>query len=118
MNPGPRITREKKTIAAMMVIYCRDHHGGGGRLCRECASLLDYGHRRLDTCPFQEDKTACNRCEVHCYSSHMRERARDLMHYSGPRMPRPHPILSLWHLLDKLRPAPKLKVRPHPSRKP
>jgi hypothetical protein len=48
----------------------------------------------------------------------MRERARDLMHYSGPRMLRPHPILSLWHLLDKLRPAPKLKVRPHPSRKP
>jgi hypothetical protein len=111
MTSGRRITREKKTITAMMAIYCRDHHPGNKALCTECNSLLDYAHRRLDTCPFQEEKPACNLCEVHCYSAVMRERVRDVMRYAGPRMLGPHPILSLGHILDKLRPAPKLKAR-------
>ncbi|RKT46391.1 nitrous oxide-stimulated promoter family protein [Thiocapsa rosea] len=106
---GRRIAREKKTITAMMAIYCRDHHPGPKGLCVECVSLLDYAHRRLDTCPFQEEKPACNLCEVHCYSALMRERVREVMRYSGPRMLWPHPILSLGHILDKLRPAPQLK---------
>jgi hypothetical protein len=117
MTSGPRITREKKTITAMMGIYCRDHHPGNNGRCAECSSLLDYAHRRLDTCPFQEEKPACNLCEVHCYSAVMRERVREVMRYAGPRMLWPHPILSLGHILDKLRPAPKLKSRP-PSDKP
>ncbi|NCC26905.1 MAG: nitrous oxide-stimulated promoter family protein [Gammaproteobacteria bacterium] len=108
---GRRIRREKKTITAMMAIYCRDHHPGHKGLCAECVSLLDYSHRRLDTCPFQDEKPACNLCEVHCYSAVMRERVRDVMRYAGPRMLRPHPILSLGHILDKLRPAPKLQAR-------
>ncbi|MFB1489196.1 MULTISPECIES: nitrous oxide-stimulated promoter family protein [unclassified Thiocapsa] len=107
---GRRITREKKTITAMLGIYCRDHHPGNAGLCAECRPLLDYAHRRLETCPFQEDKPACNLCEVHCYSALMRERVRDVMRYAGPRMLRPHPILSLGHILDKLREAPKLKA--------
>jgi hypothetical protein len=114
---GRRITREKKTITAMMGIYCRDHHAARKGLCAECLSLLDYAHRRLDTCPFQEEKPACNLCEVHCYSALMRERVRDVMRYAGPRMLWPHPILSLWHILDKLRPAPKLKSRAQSDRR-
>ena len=114
---GRRITREKKTITAMMAIYCRDHHTDQKGLCAECTSLLDYAHRRLDTCPFQEEKPACNLCEVHCYSALMRERVRDVMRYAGPRMLWPHPILSLGHILDKLRPAPKLKARAQSDKK-
>jgi hypothetical protein len=106
---GRRITREKRTIAAMMAIYCRDHHPGHEGRCAECVAMLDYAHRRLDTCPFQEEKPACNLCEVHCYSALMRERVRDVMRYSGPRMLWPHPILSLGHILDKFRPAPTLR---------
>lgn len=110
-----RIQREKKTISAMMVIFCHDHHPGQASLCEDCAKLLDYAHRRLDTCPFQDEKPACNHCEVHCYSALMRERVRDVMRYSGPRMMGSHPLLSLWHLLDKLRPSPRLKRRDRAS---
>lgn len=111
MSSGRRIAREKKTIAAMLAIYCRDHHASVGGLCAECAGLLDYAQRRLDTCPFQAEKPACNLCEVHCYAATWRERTRAVMRYAGPRMLWPHPILSLCHLLAKWRPRPRLDVR-------
>jgi len=108
---GPRIRHEKRTIDAMLGIYCRDRHGTGGALCAECARLRDYAHGRLDTCPFQEAKPVCNRCEVHCYSQTLRERVRQVMRYAGPRMPLRHPWLALLHGLDKLRAVPKLGRR-------
>ncbi len=108
---GPRIRQEKRTIDAMLGVYCRDRHGTRSVLCPECAHLQDYAHRRLDTCPFQEDKPVCNRCEVHCYSQATRERVREVMRYAGPRMPLRHPWLSLLHLLDKLRAVPSLTRR-------
>lgn len=111
MPTGQRLEREKKTIAAMLTIYCRDHHGGRRELCTDCAGLLDYARRRLDRCPFQEAKPACNHCEVHCYSAIQRERVRDVMRYAGPRMILPHPILSLWHLIDTKWPVPSLERR-------
>ncbi|MCU7804532.1 MAG: nitrous oxide-stimulated promoter family protein [Candidatus Thiodiazotropha sp. (ex Lucinoma borealis)] len=103
-----RIKREQQTIAAMMVIYCTDHHHTNGVLCSECSQLLDYARRRLDTCPFQEEKPACNHCTVHCYSKDMRERVQQVMRYAGPRMMLRHPILSFYHLLDKFREVPEL----------
>jgi predicted amidophosphoribosyltransferase len=103
-----RIKREKQTISAMMVIYCTDHHHGGGTLCAACDELLDYAHRRLDTCPFQEEKPACNHCHVHCYSREMRKRVQGVMRYAGPRMLWRHPLLSFYHLMDKRRKVPKL----------
>jgi hypothetical protein len=103
-----RIKREKQTISAMMAIYCRDHHHSGGALCTACHQLLDYAHRRLDSCPFQEKKPACNHCNVHCYSRGMRVRVQEVMRYAGPRMIRRHPLLSLYHLMDKLRRVPTL----------
>ncbi|MBK5965157.1 hypothetical protein CCR95_13930 [Thiocystis minor] len=109
MSAGRRITREKKTIAAMLAIDCRDHHASARGRCDDCAALLDDAQRRLDTCPFQEEKPVCNLCEVHCYAATPRERVRLVMRDAGPRMLWPHPILSLGHLLDKWRPVPKLK---------
>lgn len=112
MAQGARIKREQKTIRAMMAIYCRDHHEPAvAGLCPDCTALLDYAHRRLDICPFQDEKPACNHCEVHCYSAKMRERVREVMRYAGPRMLRPHPILSLRHLFDELRPSRTLTLR-------
>lgn len=105
---GPRIAREKQTILVMSRIYCRGHHGMAVGLCGECAALLDYARRRLDTCPFQEEKPACNHCQVHCYSARMRERVKVVMRYAGPRMLLRHPVLSLYHLLDKRRAPPAL----------
>lgn len=121
-QPGTRIRQEKRTIDAMLGIYCRDLHGSQSEaragLCAACARLQDYAHRRLDTCPFQEEKPVCNRCEVHCYSQSMREQVRQVMRYAGPRMPLRHPWLAFLHLLDKLRAVPSLASRRRRARPP
>jgi len=96
----PRIEREKRTIRAMLALYCRDHHGRADELCDECAELLKYALGRLDRCPFGEGKTACSDCEIHCYKPAMREKVRQVMRYSGPRMLLHHPILAVRHLID------------------
>lgn len=107
-----RIQREQRTIAAMLALYCRDRHGtAAGGLCPECGPLLAYAHRRLEVCPFQEAKPACNKCQVHCYSAAMRERVTAVMRYAGPRMLLHHPVLSLFHLYDTWRPVPGLGRR-------
>ena len=108
---GRRIAREKRTIEAMVHLYCRDHHGTTDGLCADCKVLLGYALQRLDNCPFEESKPACNRCEVHCYSKSMRERVKVMMRYSGPRMLLHHPILAVRHLLDERRPVPTLPKR-------
>lgn len=105
----PRLAREYKTIAAMIRIYCRAHRHAEAVPCEACRQLLDYADRRLDTCPFHEDKPVCNKCTVHCYSKGMRERVRAVMRFSGPRMLYRHPWLALRHLLDTRRPAPELQ---------
>ena len=105
---GPRISQEKRTIDAMLGIYCRDRHATREGLCPDCTALRGYAHRRLEICPFQEDKPVCNRCEVHCYSARMRERVRAVMRYAGPRMLLRHPVLAIRHLLDERRPVPSL----------
>ena len=109
-----RIAREKRTIEAMMRIYCRDHHAVAEGLCDECNRLLIYARGRLDTCPFQEAKPACNHCEVHCYSREMRNKVKLVMGYAGPRMTYRYPWLSLLHLFDKFRRVPTLSsLRQH-----
>jgi hypothetical protein len=108
MNQGRRIAREKETVESMMRVYCADHHGETASLCQACRELLEYAHKRLDTCPFQDAKPACNHCRVHCYSRSMRDRVKAVMRYAGPRMLLRHPLLSFYHLLDTHRKAPNL----------
>lgn len=99
-NRHPRMTREARTLEAMIRIYCRGHHATGGkRLCAECADLQAYARLRLEKCPFQENKVTCAKCPVHCYRADMRARVRQVMRYAGPRMLFRHPILALLHLL-------------------
>ena len=108
----PRLRRERRTIQAMIRIYCREQHGSAaGALCPECQELEGYALARLSRCPFQADKPSCARCTVHCYNSSMRLRVRRVMHFAGPRMLLRHPLLALRHLLDERRPAPVLKRR-------
>lgn len=97
MEEPAEIRTEKRTIRAMLGIYCRDHHGTGRSLCLECEELLAYAHGRLDRCPFGREKTTCARCPVHCYKPAMRERVRTVMRYAGPRMLFRHPLLALLH---------------------
>ena len=103
-----RLQREAHTVAAMIRRYCRDRHHTTDGLCPECAELLAYARHRLARCPFQERKTTCGKCPVHCYAPAMRERIRAVMRYAGPRMLFSHPLLALMHLLDGLRkPGPR-----------
>jgi len=105
---NPRIARESRTVAVMIGLHCRGQHGSG-RLCDECGELLAYANERLEECPFQEGKTTCAKCPVHCFQPAMRDKIKAVMRYSGPRMLRTHPILAMRHFLDRSRKKP---VRP------
>jgi hypothetical protein len=96
----PRITREKETIKAMVTIYCKAKHNTKEERCSECANFLEYAKTRLDKCPFQEEKSTCGRCLVHCYQPQMREKAKEIMRFSGPRMLLHSPSLALRHAFD------------------
>ncbi|MDA8124364.1 MAG: nitrous oxide-stimulated promoter family protein [Deltaproteobacteria bacterium] len=97
-----RLAREKKTIAAMMEIYCRGRHRRAGGNCPECRQLRDYALQRIEKCPYGEEKPVCARCPIHCYQPAMREQVRRVMRYAGPRMLFYHPLLTLRHCLDGL----------------
>ena len=103
---GGRLARERQTMAAMVGIYCRNHHQGSGGLCTECRQFLDYARVRLERCRFGEAKPTCANCPVHCYQRERREQARAVMLYAGPRMLWEHPVLSLCHWLDGFRKVP------------
>ena len=102
----PRMQREQKTVEHMIGIYCRDHHGSRGELCEECRELSEYARFRLKNCPFQENKTTCGNCAIHCYKPEMREKIREVMRYSGPRMTWKHPLLAFGHMIDGLKKEP------------
>ncbi|MEO3947595.1 nitrous oxide-stimulated promoter family protein [Gorillibacterium sp. CAU 1737] len=108
MGRTSRIKREKQIVGQMIGLYCRGHHlkraqkeekAEPSSLCLECEELLAYAHLRLDRCKFGEEKTFCERCSVHCYKKDMRERIKQVMRYSGPRMLLYHPVMTLRHYL-------------------
>jgi hypothetical protein len=103
-----RLAREWQTMNAMVRIYCRDHHRPAQGVCAECAAFLAYAMARLERCRFGAEKPTCARCPVHCYQRERREQVRVMMRHAGPRMLWEHPVLSLRHWLDGLRPAPKI----------
>lgn len=98
-----RLARERRTVEAMVGLYCREQHGGERVPCEACTELLAYAGARLDACRYAGDKPTCARCPVHCYKPGMRERVRSVMRYAGPRMLWHHPVLAVLHLLDGLR---------------
>ena len=104
-RPPRRLAREERTIAEMVGMYCRDHHGEVAArdehgLCPECAELMAYARLRLDKCRYGTDKPTCAKCTTHCYRPAMRDRVREVMRYSGPRMLKRHPVLAVAHLVD------------------
>ncbi len=113
--PHPRMQREAATISAMLRLYCRTQKhqpAEGSPLCGDCAGLLAYANARLENCPFQEGKTTCAQCPVHCYKPDMRARIREVMKVSGPKMLLRHPLLSFQHLvIDSRRKQPLGRVK-------
>lgn len=105
INKRSRIRHESDTVTAMIALYCSKKHNSD-ELCPECMELENYALERLDKCPFQEGKTTCAMCTVHCYKFDMRERIRAVMRYSGPRMIYRHPVMAIMHLMHGLRKEP------------
>ena len=109
MTVEERSRADARTLQAMLGIYCRDKHGSPGELCPQCLELFDYAIARLAKCPFGEKKPTCGQCTVHCYKPVMRERAREVMKYSGPRMMTAHPVLAARHILKGIMNKPRKK---------
>ena len=99
MDVQTKREREKETVSLMIAIYCRKKHGCK-TLCADCASLDVYARQRSDKCPFMETKTFCSNCKVHCYRKDMREKIREVMRFSGPRMIFHHPIMAIRHVIE------------------
>ena len=95
--------REKRIVSEMIALYCRRKHGTKGRICEDCAALDAYARMRSDKCPFMETKTFCSNCKVHCYKPEMREKIREVMRFSGPRMLTVHPVLAIKHVIESKR---------------
>lgn len=92
--------REKKMVSLMIQLYCKKKHHTKGVLCEECRQLAEYAAQRTDKCPFMETKTFCSNCRVHCYKPDMREKIREVMRFSGPRMLLSHPVAAVRHVLE------------------
>lgn len=102
-NTGKNMNKLKEieVVTLMIKRYCRcKHHPKRGELCLECQQLLDYVKERRDRCPFGDNKPFCSNCKIHCYKPSMREKIREVMRYSGPRIVLNHPIIAFRHLVE------------------
>ena len=99
MDTQTKREREKALVSQMIALYCKKNHGGN-TLCPDCAALDAYARQRSDKCPFMESKAFCSNCKVHCYQPEMREKIRNIMRFSGPRMVFHHPILAIRHVIE------------------
>ena len=104
------IKKELKVTRQMIGIYCRGKHKSKrNELCAECSELMDYVILRRTYCPFGDNKTFCSHCPIHCYRKDMRERIRDVMRYSGPRMLFYNPLMAISHIVDTIKYKKKIK---------
>ncbi|MDH3348153.1 MAG: nitrous oxide-stimulated promoter family protein [Desulfobulbaceae bacterium] len=106
-----RIIREKRTVKAMIMIYCRRFHKPKVMPCERCQELLNYALHRLTLCPFQEGKTTCGKCRIHCYKPEIRQEIQKVMRIVGPKMLLYHPMLAIYHLLDGFRKSAKKSIK-------
>lgn len=98
--PSTRIRQEQEIVSQMVRIYCRQKEKHTD-LCPDCKELLQYAHARLSHCPFEEKKTTCRLCPVHCYKPDRRKKMQEVMRFAGPRMILYHPTAAIRHLLQE-----------------
>lgn len=103
MDVQSKREREKRIVSEMIALYCHKKHGTKGYICDDCAALSAYAQTRSDNCPFMETKTFCSNCKVHCYKPEMREKIREVMRFSGPRMLTVHPVMAVRHVIESKR---------------
>ena len=101
----PYIAKELETIEAMVRIYCRAKHGQNS-LCPDCKEFLGYARKRLACCPFGSQKPVCQKCKCHCFGGTYKQKVKEIMAFSGPRLIFRRPDLLARHLIASLRKAP------------
>lgn len=101
--------QEKEIVSLMIQLYCKHKHPEAAGLCRECQELETYARLRSEKCPFMESKTFCSNCRVHCYKPAMREKIREVMRFSGPRMIFYHPVKAVSHVIESQKEKRRLK---------
>lgn len=92
-----RLEHEQLTVEQMIRIYCR-HKEGNKELCDNCKALIAYARSRLNACKFGNEKPTCKKCPIHCYRRDMKDKIREVMRYSGPRMLIYHPWAAIVHI--------------------
>ncbi|MBQ8228351.1 MAG: nitrous oxide-stimulated promoter family protein [Clostridia bacterium] len=102
--------KEKRIVGEMIKLYCKKQHKVKKGLCPECQALKEYAELRSDKCPFMESKTFCSNCKVHCYKKEMREKIRQVMRFSGPRMIFHHPVMAINHLMQSKKEKRKMEA--------
>jgi hypothetical protein len=100
-----KILWEKKIIKLMVEIYCKNKHNSDSKLCEQCSQILHYASQRLDCCKFGNAKGTCRKCKIHCYTPDMKERIKEIMRFSGPRIIFYNPLAVIKHLFAGLKSA-------------
>ena len=96
-------TNNDAVLEKMISIYCRSKHDKRPPLCASCRELLVYSRERLEKCPHGIKKHSCSDCLIHCYETDRREKIRQIMRYSGPRMIYKNPIAVIVYLYKKIK---------------
>lgn len=93
--------KEKNTVRFMIQIYCnKKHKSKKNQLCEDCSNLANYAIARVEHCPYMETKTFCSSCKRHCYKPEMREKIKNVMRFSGPRMIIYNPKMAIKHVFE------------------
>ncbi len=98
--------KELKTVYTMINMYCHKKHKTKKKdLCNDCNNLYSFVEMKRNKCPFGDDKGFCTNCKIHCYKSNilMREKIREVMRYSGPRLMFKHPIMYFNNLFETIK---------------
>lgn len=109
---------EFETVNLMIGLFChKKHKTKKGELCKECNELKDYCKYRLSLCPWGDKKSFCSNCKIHCYDKEHRERIKEVMRFSGPRMLFHHPKLAIKHVAQTLNQKRKMRKIENAKRK-
>ena len=65
---------------------------------------------RSEKCPLHGDQDLLLQLRVHCYRPDMREKIREVMRFSGPRMLLHHPIPAIRHVIEEKREKRRLEM--------
>jgi hypothetical protein len=115
MKEPVKLRRERRTMETMVRLFCSGVHRRRAEECPTCSDFLAYAHKRVEKCPYQQDKPPCAKCPIHCYMPSRRTQVKAVMRYAGPRMALRHPWFALRHWLASFKKAPEGK-RNRPER--